>query len=342
MKAEVTIYDIAEALNLSPSTVSRALNDNPRIKLKTRQRVQEYAASKGFRLNTFASNLRRSKTNIIGLMVHEINSHFITDVIAGIEEITAASGYDLLIALSSEKKEKEIANAHNLFQKRVDAIIASLSFETDDLSHFRLFTDKNIPIAFFDRVDDSIEALQVVIDNKKAGFAATEHLIQQGCKHIVHITANQQRNVYAARLAGYKAALKKYGIPFEKQYVLIKDFKSRSEGEEAAKEILAMQPRPDGIFISNDNYAALCIKALQNEQVRIPEDIAIIGFNNDVVSRIISPELSTIHYPGKEIGRLAAQAVIDKLTNHTPNALQKINAKWELLVRQSSRKNPAV
>src|SRR6478735_5302751 len=175
-KKEVTIYDIAQKVALSSATVSRALQDNPAINKNTRKRIQEAARELGYRHNTFASSLRKQKTNTIGVIVHELNSTFITSVLSGIEKVTTEAGYDLIIAHSSESYKKEVANARNLFNKRVDGLIASLSFDTTDLDHFKAFNDKGVPVIFFDRVEQDGQSTVVVIDNTRSGYVATKHL----------------------------------------------------------------------------------------------------------------------------------------------------------------------
>ena len=184
-KKDITIYDIAQRLSLSSATVSRALQDNPAINKNTRKKVQDTAKQLGYRHNTFASSLRKQKTNTIGVIVHELNSNFITSVLAGIEKITTEAGYDLIIAHSSESFEKEAANALNLFHKRVDGLIASLAFNTKGLEHYRPFDENGIPVIFFDRVEEKSDSTKVIIDNYKCGYQATKHLIEQGCKKIV-------------------------------------------------------------------------------------------------------------------------------------------------------------
>ena len=222
-KKEVTIYDIAHKLDLSSATVSRALKNHPAINKNTKKKIQDTAKELGYRHNTFASNLRKQKTNTIGVIVHELNSNFITSVLAGIEKITTEAGYDLIIAHSSESFEKESANALNLFHKRVDGLIASLAFDTQGLAHYKSFSDRSIPVIFFDRVEENSESTKVIIDNYKCGYQATKHLIEQGCKRIVLVTASLKRNVYAQRHKGYKDALFDNNIPFNENYVLIKD-----------------------------------------------------------------------------------------------------------------------
>lgn len=336
MSKEITIYDLARELNLSPATISRGLKNSSSISKATIKKITEKAEELGYRHNNFASSLRKQKSHTIGVMVHELNSNFITSVLAGIEKISAEAGYDLIIAHSSETYKKEAANALNLFHKRVDGLIASLSFDTKNLDHFKPFIDKGIPVIFFDRVEESVDIPKVIIDNYKNGYQATQHLVEQGCRRIVMVTANLNRNVYAQRFKGYKDALYDNGIKFDDKLLLIKDLSEKC-GREAALEILKMKPRPDGAFITNDFSAAVCMQTLKEHGLRIPEDIAIVGFNNDAISKIIEPQLTTINYPGIDIGEIAARNLIGHLKGDTNMAhTNTIIAKSELIVRQSS------
>jgi LacI family transcriptional regulator len=335
-KPDVTIYDIAQQLSLSTSTVSRALKDHPAIHKNTRKKVQETARALGYRANQFASNLRQQKTHTIGVLVHELKSHFITSVLAGIEKITTEAGYDLIIAHSDEQIAKEIANVHNLFHKRVDGLIASLSFETQDLAHFQPMIEKGIPIVFFDRAEEHPRIPKVIIDNYKSGYEATAHLIQQGCKRIVLVTANQNRNVYAQRYQGYRDALRDHQLKLDASCVLIKDL-SEQGGREAALEVLRMKKRPDAAFITNDFSAAVFMRVIKEHGLRVPEDMAIVGFNNDSISKLVEPQLSTIQYPGYDMGEIAARNLIGHLKQSFD--LQQTNTiivHSELIIRASS------
>lgn len=335
---EITIYDIARQLDLSAATVSRGLKDHPAINKHTKKKIADLAVKLGYRSNNFASNLRKQSTNTIGVIVHELKSQFITSVLAGIEKITTEANYDLIIAHSSESASKEIANAENLFHKRVDGVIASLAFDTQDLSHFQPFEKKGIPVIFFDRVFEDSDGAKVIINNRKAGYEATTHLIEQGCKKIAHITANLKRNVYAERLKGYQQALSEHGLKYNDKYVVVDDL-SEEASILSAKKILAMRPLPDGIFITNDFCAAVCIQTLKEAGLRIPDDIAIVGFNNDVISKIIDPKLTTINYPGMEIGEIVARNLINHLQgNSNIHLTNTIIIKSELIVRESSLK----
>lgn len=335
-KKDITIYDIAKVLGLSPATVSRGLKDHPAINSKTRKRIMDTAREMGYRSNSFASNLRMQKTHTIGIIVHELKSQFISSVLAGIEKVTTDAGYDLIIGHSSETWRKEAANAHNLFHKRVDGLIASLAFDTQDMDHFDPFVQKGIPIVFFDRVEEFAYGTRVVIDNVKAGHEATAHLAAQGCRRIAHITANLGRNVYAGRLRGYQQALADYGLPYDPDLLIVNDL-SETAALRSAKQILAMDPKPDGVFITNDFFAAVFLQTLKENGIRVPEDIAIVGFNNDVIARIIQPKLTTINYPGEEIGEQAARSLLEQLAGHnSARTTDTIIIRSELIIRDSS------
>lgn len=335
---ESTIYDIARKLNISPATVSRGLQDHPAISKKTKKKIFDMADEIGYRSNHFARNLRQQETKTIGVIVHELNSTFITSVLAGIEKITTEAGYDLIIAHSSESSKKEAANATNLFQKRVDGLIASLSVETTNLDHFKPFTDKGVPLIFFDRVEQDGNNTVVIIDNARCGYVATKHLIDQGCKRIAHITASLKRNVYSQRFKGYQDALFDHKIPYDENLLFVTELTEKA-GVESALQILKMKPLPDGVFITNDFVAAVCMRTLKEHGIAIPDDIAVVGFNNDAIGKLIEPALTTINYPGCDMGEIAARNLINHLKGvshlHQTNT---IVIRSELIVRKSSLK----
>ena len=211
----ITIYDIAEALNLSPSTVSRGLKDHPLLKKETIKKIKATALKMGYRHNKFASNLRQKQSYTIGVVVPKLNSYFMASVISGIEKITYQNGYGLLISQSQESVIQEKSCITTLFDSQVDGLLVSLAYDTKSLDHFNCLLEKNIPIIFFDRVAACRDCMSIVIDNFKAGYEVTSHLIEQGCKTIVHVTGNLLRNVYSDRLEGYKQALADHDLVFD-------------------------------------------------------------------------------------------------------------------------------
>ncbi|MBS1603055.1 MAG: substrate-binding domain-containing protein [Bacteroidetes bacterium] len=253
------------------------------------------------------------RINTVGVIVHRLDSHFTTSALNGIESVTTSQGYETIITHSQEDSEIEASNARLLLNRGVDGVIASLSSRTESLRHFEAFAENGVPVVFFDRVAKSKNSDVVVIDNSRCGFLATEHLINQGCRRIAIVTSSLERSVYAQRYTGFRSALRKYGMPFSHDLMVLGDIDSES-GVEAARRILEMDPLPDGLFITSDLVAAICIHTLKEAGIRVPEDIAVVGFNNDPVGRLITPKLTTIDYNGFEIGKVAAMSLLDQLS----------------------------
>ena len=336
---EVTIYDLAKLLNISPATVSRGLKGHPAISKKTKKKIDELASQMGYRSNNFARNLRKQRTNTIGVIVPRLNSYFMSTVIAGIENIAYKEGFNLIISQSSEDVKKEVASAVTLFNSRVDGLLVSLAYNTNSFAHFDPFVQRKIPLMFFDRVPKRESDFSLLIDNKRAGWQATTHLLEQGCRRIVHITGNINRNVYADRMLGYQQALAERAIPFREEWVITNDL-SQEAGAAAARTILQLPELPDGLFVANDNCAVGCMLALKQAGIRIPEDMLFVGFNNDPVSTVIEPNLSTINYPGCEMGEVSARNLINHINDQTATAsVNTIILRSELVIRASSVKN---
>jgi LacI family transcriptional regulator len=332
---DVTIYDVAEALNISPSTVSRGLKDHPQIHKETKKKIRAVAKEMGYQQNKFASSLRKRRTDTIGVVVPKLNSYFMATVIAGVEKITNKHSYGLIISQSQESAKQEINCISTLFDSRVDGILISLAFDTKNLDHFNKLLNKNIPIVFFDRVSECSGCMSVIIDNYKAGYEATTHLIEQGCKKIIHLGGNLLRNVYSERFRGYKQALHDNGIDFNQKLVFISDLTGQS-GRDIMKKVLKQNLKPDGIFASNDTSAVATMVEMQEAGIKIPDDIAVAGFNNEPISQVIRPNLTTVDYPAREIGEIAATALIEKLNNSQSANYSTIVLKHSLIIRQSS------
>ena len=338
MEKEITIYDIAKGLGVSPATVSRALNNHPAVNANTKEKVQNKADQMGYRSNMFASNLRKQRTNAIGVIVPKLNSHFQSSVIAGMEKVANEAGYNLIISQSMESAEKEIANARTMFNSRIDGLLVSLAYDTENTKHFDPFIEKGIPVLFYDRIAEHRLCTGIIIDNVEAAYKATTHLIEQGCKNIVHLLGSLKRNVYSERLKGYRYALLDNNLSFNEGNVIINKL-TEEAGVEIAELLLKMNPRPDGIFVSNDTCAVSCIKTLKQAGLSIPRDIAVVGFNNDPISQVIEPNLTTIDYPGYEMGEVAVRNLINHLDGTSD--IQKTNTitlRAELIIRESSLK----
>jgi LacI family transcriptional regulator len=338
-KTQFTIYDIAKALDISPSTVSRGLKDHPLIKKETKERIRKKSQEMGYQHNIFASNLRRNKTNTIGVVVPRLDSYFMSKVIAGIELTANKHGYNIIINQSEESESKEIKCIQTMYNSRVDGLLLSIATDTTEMKHFDILYDKNIPVVFFDRTEDHKESVSVMIDNQQAAFEIVDHLAKQNCKRIMHIAGKLNRNVYADRLEGYKKALKKNKLAYNSELV-IEGKLNEEGGQEVADIIKHMEVKPDAVFASNDKTAVALISQLKKNGIRIPDDIAVAGFNNDPISSIIGPNLTTINYPGREIGEIAASTLIDQIDKKkSAKDLESVCIKHNLIIRESSLKN---
>lgn len=341
---EITIYDIAKHLNISATTVSRGLKNHPTINKNTRKKIADAAKELGYRSNTFASSLRSNRTHTIGVIVPRLNSNFMSSVLAGMEDVASREHYNLIITQSLEKREKEKANAHTMFNKRVDGLLISLAYDTENIAHLQPFFSKGIPVVFFDRTYPHSESVSIVIDNFKAAYEVTKHLLEQGCKRILHLGGNLLRDVYSERLRGYSKALEDHKIPFNEKLIYISNL-SEDAGTEAAKHILKLKPsvRPDGVFSANDTAAVHCMLHLKAAGIRIPEDIAFAGFNNDPISKVIEPNLTTVNYSGYHVGEVAVMNLINHLKGiSSAKTTNTIVLRADLVVRESSLKNKSL
>ena len=310
-KNKVTIHDIAKELGIDSSTVSRALNDSNRVTKKTKERILKKAKELGYQPNLLAANFRKSVTNTIGVIVPRISRHFFSSVIQGIEEAAYLAGFNVIICQSLEQFEREKAILSNLVANRVDGILISISMETKDFTHFEDAKKTGTPLVFFDRNFSPTEN-NVLIDDFRAGFDATKHLIDIGCKNIVHFSGPQNLEIYKNRFKGYKSALAKNNLPFKKELVIISSLMEK-DGEDLIKTLYEKSIIFDGIFSANDVVAIGAIKFLTTKGVKIPEQVAIVGFSNEPISRVIDPALTTINQPGLEMGKIATELLIDTI-----------------------------
>jgi len=338
---EITIYDIAKHLDISATTVSRGLKNHPAINKNTRKKIADAAKELGYRSNTFASSLRSNRTHTIGVIVPRLNSNFMSSVLAGMEDAASRENYNLIITQSLEKREKEKANAHTMYNKRVDGLLISLAYDTENISHLQPFFLKGIPVVFFDRTFNHSESTSILINNFQAAYDVTKHLLEQGCKRMMHLGGNMLRDVYSERLKGYKKALQDHKIPFDEKLIYISNL-TEEAGTEAAKHILKMKrtTRPDAVFSANDTAAVHCMIHLKAAGIRIPGDIAFAGFNNDPISKVVEPNLTTINYSGYHMGEVAVMNLINHLKGlSSARTMNTIVLRADLIVRESSLKN---
>lgn len=335
-KAEPTIHDIARILNISASTVSRALNDNPRISLQTKEKIKATALSLGYRPNSLASNLRNKRSNTIGIVVPLINRHFFSSVISGAEAVAFKAGYNVVISQSNDLADKEIKIVQSMFSNRVDGLIISIAMHSKTFDHLKIFRKKNIPLVFFDRVVNNIEADKIVIDDFQGGFQVTQHLINQGYTRIAHITGPQNLAIYTDRKNGYIEALRKNGIQFDEKLV-IENTLTSDVAELAAQNLLELPYPPDAIFCGNDTTALTVMIYLRDKGIKIPQEMGIVGFSNEPFSKVVSPSISTIAQPGFEIGQKAAELIISQI-EAKERTYQTIILPTELIIRESSNR----
>lgn len=330
----ITIKDIAAELGISPSTVSRALKDHPDISIDTRNKVLELANKAKYRPNAIALSLKNRKSNVIGIIVPQIVHHFFSSVISGIDTVAHNAGYNVLISQSNESYEREIHNTHTLISSRVDGILVSITKTTNDYQHLNTIKESNIPMVFFDRSCEPIEADQVVIDDEKAAFEATEYLIKTGCKRILHFKGPNNLLISKKRLEGYLNALQKYNIPKDESLIIEGD--TFDDSERITSGLIESQNLPDGIFTVNDMTALGAISALKKGNINIPEQVSVIGFTNGLISGLSDPPLTTIEQNGYLMGCKAAEMLLERIKNgkDTPPRTEVIPTK--LIVRKTT------
>jgi LacI family transcriptional regulator len=337
----LTIKDIAKALNTSVSTVSRALRDSSEINPETKQQILDYIAQVNYVPNPMARSLKENRSRSIGVILPELTNNFFSQAINGIEETAYLRGYHVVISQSHESLQREIANTQYLVQRKVDGILASVASNSTESKHFQELINNSLPIVFFDRVPQDLVAHKVIADNFEGGYKATEHLIKQGYKHIAHLTSSESLHITNERMEGYKKALLDYQIPTEHSYIkhCQQGGQANEEVEQLVVELLEHPHRPDAIFISNDRITISAMLTIKKHGLRIPEDIAVVGFTNLITASLLNPSLSVIVQPAYEMGKLAAETLLNLIEK--PKHFAKAETKkliTELTVRESSGK----
>ena len=338
--SRITIKDIAKALNVSTSTVSRVLSNHPAISESTRKLVNDKVKEMGFSIDPIASSFRSKKTKSIGVICPRIDIDFHSKVISGIEDYAYNNGYQITIFQSQDnyKKEKEIVSM--LETSLAAGLIICPGLQTHKYDHLKKFKKANIPLVVYDRSTDGLKTNKVMINDFEASFKATEHLIKSGCKRIAHISGDQSVSIFKARLQGYSEALIQNGLPIEEK--LIKETKNLSyeEGLISANELANINERIDGLVCANDYTAAAAIKVFKKFNYNIPEEISIIGFSNYPISKIVDPQLSTINDNAYHMGKVASKLLIQQIEDSDFERLdyQEILIKTELIIRDSTKK----
>lgn len=335
-KRKYTIADIARELNTTTSTVSRALQDNPRISLKMRKAVQELAQKNNYQPDYRAASLRRGSAKTIGVLVPKVDRHFFATVLSGIDDVLAEAGYSVLICQSFESVEKEKFLVNSLMYGKIDGLIASISTETKDAKHFEAMVEKGLPLVFFDRVWEPLRVSKVLVDDYLGATMAVEHLIENGCRRIAHFAGPQHLNVYKNRTKGYLNTLKKHSIEIDEK-LIFHDVITRETGCKAMQKILKMSTLPDAIFSSGDYSALGAILCAKEAGVKIPEQLAITGFANEPWDSFFEPSLTSVDQHAFDIGRQAATLLIDQIEFKKSSIVPKtIVLAPELIIRKSS------
>ena len=341
MSQRTTIYDIAKALNITAATVSRALNNSPKISAATRKLVQETALKMNYEQNKLALALKSGKSNNVGVIVPNIDRNFFSSVIRGIEETLYPEGYHIIICQSHDDENFEIENIEALLNAQVDGIFISFSKATieKNLTIDRILR-KNVPLIFFDRKKNIDGVSSVTINDYEGGYKATQHLIDQGCTRIAHLAGDFSIEIYKERFKGYKQALIDNAIEFDEQYV-IHTQSEVEEGANAAKKLINLKNPPDAIFSSSDFSALGAIQELKAHGIKIPDDISIVGFSNEPFTKFMELSISTVDQSPIEMGKIVANVFLEQVNNTSNSKIVKqVVLTPELLIRKSSSRVP--
>lgn len=316
----VTIKDIAKALGLSTSTVSRALRDTYEISAATKKIVLAYAKEINYQPNPIALSLKERRSKSIGVVVSEVANSYFSQAINGIESIAYDRGYHVIISQTHESYDREVINVQHLASRSVDGLLISLSSETTNIDHLSSLHERGLPIVFFDRVADEINTHKVIANNEKGAYQATDYLIKSGCKRIAHLTSSSHLSISIERLSGYKAALKDNGIALNPQYIkhCLHGGMLYEETETAIKELMALKEKPDAIFVAGDRLSTGCLSVFKNLKISVPADMAIAGFSNSDVLDLFNPSLTSIKQPAFDIGQLATEMLLQLIEAKYP------------------------
>lgn len=321
MKFEaVTIKDIAKALGVSTSTVSRALRDSYEISPETKQLVLECAERLNYSPNPIALSLKEKRSLSIGVVVCEIANSFFSQVINGIESIAYDKGYNVIISQTHESYEREIVDLQYLSSRSVDGLLISISTETNDISHLLSLHNKNLPIVMFDRISDEINTHKVVVDNFKGAYEATEHLISQGYKRIAAIANSEFLSITTERLAGFRDSMSHHGLPVADNYIKHCFYGGMvfSEIEEAVNKLITLKDKPEAIVTMSDKLTTGCLRTLNRRGIRVPDDIALVGFSNSDLAELINPALTVVRQPAMQMGEDATELLLQLIESKRP------------------------
>ncbi len=337
-KTSVTIKEIARHLGISKSTVSRALRDSSEISETTKERVIELARRLNYSPNPIALSLLNNQTHTIGIIVPDIDNPFFSTAISGVEDVAYSRGYHVMIYQSHESYEREIADVRHIADRRADGLIVSVASQSLHHQHFADLQEGGIPIVFFDRASNEIQTHKVMVDDYTGSFVGTEHLIEQGCRKIAHVSGPMNLAISRSRCNGYRDALRKHKLPLRDEWLVEAEY-NQAEGTERAYQLMALRERPDAIFAASDRIAMGAHWALRQLGYRMPDDVALLGFSDLSISSLLDPPLSSVAQPSFEMGRQSAELLLELIENKsTPVAYETRVLKTNLKVRGSSLK----
>ncbi len=343
-KSKITIIDVAKKLNVSTSTVSRAMNDHHSISAKTKEKVRKAAEELNYSPNHVAASLRSGKVNSIGVIIPKINSSFMSNCIFGIESVTYPAGFNLIICQSNENYEKEMQNIRALIDSQVSGIMLSLSNETIKINHLKNVIDKNIPLVMFDRISEVLDVDSVVNDDFKITMDAISHLHEKNYKKIAIISGPTHIYVYKNRMLGYLEALKTLNLEKNDKWI-VKDVQNKIEAKLATEALFKGKNKPDAIFCTGDTMALGAMEALKNLKLNIPNDVGVIGYSNDMFTEITQPTLTSVEQYPQDIGANAARIMLELIEDKNPSvkkAHKKIYIKPSLIIRESSDRQSSI
>jgi DNA-binding LacI/PurR family transcriptional regulator len=336
MEKPATIKDIARQLNISISTVSRALRNTPDVNIDTRKAVMALAEELSYQPNKLALSLKQKQTHNIGVIVPNLD-YVLATMVKGIDEVALEAGYTVMVCQSNESFGREIVNTRRLLDSLVDGFIISVSSETKVFDHFKKIQEKKMPVVMFDRLIPDLKAPGVRIDNMDGGYQATEHLIEQGYKRIAILAGPKNLGISNIRMEGYLNALKKYRIKADPDLMIHCDF-NQQYAYIATQELLAMKKRPDAIFTISDRMAIGAMLAIKEKGLRMPQDIGLVGFNNEPVVSLVTPRISSVDQPAFDLGKVAAKLFIETVHNNNDMSMVEEVLKPKLIIRESSQR----
>lgn len=335
-KSNLTIKDIAKALNISVSTVSRALNNHPDISRETIQMVQDYAKEHKYTPNSLALSLRTKQSNIIGVIVPELANHFFSSVLSGMEMVAEEEDYRVIVCQSSENSEKEKHNIQTLINARVCGVLVSMAKTTTDYRHFKELADSEIPLVFFDRICTGIDSSKVVVDDYDGTFTAVDYMIRSGCRRIAFLGATLNLEISKNRRNGYLDALIKHGLPVDEN--LIRQADTKQLGYQEAMDLLQSDLRPDAFMAMNDYTASGVLSATKQLRLKVPEEVSIFGFSNSNISQDTDPMLSTMDQHPQKVGEEAMKLIIERIKGQGGQRTKNRLVRTTMILRETTRR----